>query len=118
VGVVGGGCGVMAPTLPAPNSTAACCCSQSRSLLLLQVQEGLDSELSASLDRTEAAVRTCDASGEAPLVLYVSKMVAVPAAALPRCVAGWLWLGGWSHQSVRQGDASTGSYIMACLAGR
>lgn len=42
-------------------------------------------ELAASLDATDAAVRECDSSPDSPLVLYVSKMVAVPASALPRC---------------------------------
>lgn len=41
-------------------------------------------ELAASLDAVEGAVRRCDTAADAPLVLYVSKMVAVPAAALPR----------------------------------
>lgn len=41
-------------------------------------------ELAASLDAVEAAVRGCDPSPDAPMVLYVSKMVAVPANALPR----------------------------------
>lgn len=44
----------------------------------------LGAELAASLDATEEAVRRCAAAPDAPLVLYVSKMVAVPASALPR----------------------------------
>lgn len=40
--------------------------------------------LASSLDAVEGAVRRCDTEADAPLVLYVSKMVAVPAAALPR----------------------------------
>lgn len=43
-----------------------------------------------SLDASEAAVKSCSADPQGPLVLYVSKMVAVPAAALPRCVNGWV----------------------------
>lgn len=50
----------------------------------LQVQSGLSAELQQSLDACEAAVRACSAGPDAPLVLYVSKMVAVPANALPR----------------------------------
>lgn len=50
-------------------------------------------ELAASLDAVEGVVRRCETAADAPLVLYVSKMVAVPAAALPRCAAsctpGW-----------------------------
>lgn len=49
-----------------------------------QVQSGLSAELRDSLDACEAGVRACSTSPEAPLVLYVSKMVAVPANALPR----------------------------------
>lgn len=41
--------------------------------------------LRASLDAGEAALRACSADSEAPVVLYVSKMVAIPASALPRC---------------------------------
>lgn len=44
----------------------------------------ISAELQGSLDATEAAVRGCTTAGEAPLVVYVSKMVAVPASALPR----------------------------------
>lgn len=44
-------------------------------------------ELAASLDAVEGVVRRCETAADAPLVLYVSKMVAVPAAALPRCAA-------------------------------
>ena len=36
------------------------------------------------LQCVEAAVRACDTTPCAPLVIYVSKMVAVPAGALPR----------------------------------
>ena len=36
------------------------------------------------LDAAEKAVQSCDTSPEAPCIVYVSKMVAVPAAALPR----------------------------------
>lgn len=50
-----------------------------------QVDGGqLGAELAAGLDASEGAVRRCEAGADAPLVLYVSKMVAVPAAALPR----------------------------------
>lgn len=45
----------------------------------------LGAGVQAELDRTEAALAACDSSPDAPLVVYVSKMVAVPAAALPRC---------------------------------
>ena len=38
------------------------------------------------LDATHRGVEMCDTSAEAPVVVYVSKMVAVPAAALPRYV--------------------------------
>jgi ribosome assembly protein 1 len=38
----------------------------------------------ADLDRAEAALAACDASVDAPVVVYISKMVAVPAMALPR----------------------------------
>lgn len=38
----------------------------------------------AALAAMEAAVACCDTSPTAPLVVYVSKMVAVPASALPR----------------------------------
>lgn len=48
----------------------------------------MPAELAAGLDAVEAAVRGCDPSPDAPLVLYVSKMVAVPASALPRCAGG------------------------------
>jgi hypothetical protein len=51
---------------------------------LHQQTSALPAELAASLDACEAAVRGCAAAADAPLVLYVSKMVAVPAAALPR----------------------------------
>ena len=37
-----------------------------------------------ALDDAEYAVESCSTSPEAPCVVYVSKMVAVPAAALPR----------------------------------
>ena len=43
-------------------------------------------EVRAALDAVEAAVASCDASEDAPAVVYVSKMVAVPASALPRCI--------------------------------
>lgn len=43
-------------------------------------------ELAAALDAMELAVSTCDSSESAPTVIYVSKMVAVPASALPRAV--------------------------------
>lgn len=57
---------------------------------LLQIQSGLSAELQGSLDACEAGVRACNTSPDAPLVLYVSKMVAVPANALPRWEAGAL----------------------------
>jgi ribosome assembly protein 1 len=41
-------------------------------------------ELQASLHRMERCVAECAKGEEAPLVIYVSKMVAVPANALPR----------------------------------
>ncbi len=37
-----------------------------------------------ALDSAERGVENCDTSPEVPCVVYVSKMVAVPAAALPR----------------------------------
>jgi len=37
-----------------------------------------------ALDSAEHGVESCNTSPEAPCVVYVSKMVAVPAAALPR----------------------------------
>ena len=37
-----------------------------------------------ALDAAERGVERCDPSPEAPCVVYVSKMVAVPAAAIPR----------------------------------
>ena len=37
-----------------------------------------------ALDSAEHGVESCSTSPEAPCVVYVSKMVAVPAAALPR----------------------------------
>ena len=40
-----------------------------------------------ALDDAEQAVEHCSTSGEVPVVVYVSKMVAVPAAALPRSAA-------------------------------
>ena len=40
--------------------------------------------LVADLDRVEAALAACDTSVDAPVVVYISKMVAVPAIALPR----------------------------------
>ena len=39
-----------------------------------------------ALSAAEHGVECCDTSPEAPCVVYVSKMVAVPAAALPRYV--------------------------------
>lgn len=53
----------------------------------------MPAELAAGLDAAEAAVRGCDPSPDAPLVLYVSKMVAVPANALPRCAGRGVNLG-------------------------
>ena len=44
----------------------------------------LSPELQGSLDATEASVWGCSTAEDAPLVVYVSKMVAVPASALPR----------------------------------
>ncbi len=44
----------------------------------------LPPDVQARLHAMEAAVGTCDTSPGAPLVVYVSKMVAVPASALPR----------------------------------
>lgn len=41
-------------------------------------------QLRAALDEVEAAVASCSAEESAPTVVYVSKMVAVPANALPR----------------------------------
>ncbi len=41
-------------------------------------------ELAEALNTIENAVSSCDASENAPTVLYISKMVAVPASALPR----------------------------------
>ena len=41
-----------------------------------------------SIDEIQAAVQCCVTSGNAPLMVYVSKMVAVPAAALPRQPGG------------------------------
>ncbi|GAB4820198.1 hypothetical protein N2152v2_007244 [Parachlorella kessleri] len=41
-------------------------------------------QLAQLLEATEAALRRCSADPEAPCVVYVSKMVAVPANALPR----------------------------------
>lgn len=48
-------------------------------------------ELAAALDASEAALGACDGSPDAPTVLYVSKMVAVPASALPRCASLAPW---------------------------
>ena len=39
------------------------------------------------MDNAEQAVEHCSTSDEAPVVVYVSKMVALPAAALPRSAA-------------------------------
>ena len=36
------------------------------------------------LQRVQAAMAACSTSADAPLVAYVSKMIAVPASALPR----------------------------------
>ena len=41
-----------------------------------------------SIDKIQAAVQACATSGDAPLMVYVSKMVAVPAAVLPRQPGG------------------------------
>ena len=41
-------------------------------------------ELSKSLDEVETALYTCDTRSEAPLIAYISKMIAVPSLALPR----------------------------------
>jgi len=41
-------------------------------------------QLAEALGKVEKAVSSCDASDNAPTVLYISKMVAVPASALPR----------------------------------
>lgn len=41
-------------------------------------------QLEAALDASEAALAACSADPSAPAVVYVSKMVAVPASALPR----------------------------------
>lgn len=41
-------------------------------------------DLAASLASIETAIRCCDTRDSAPLVLYVSKMVSVPATSLPR----------------------------------
>ena len=41
-----------------------------------------------SIDEIQAAVQSCATSSDAPLMVYVSKMVAVPAAALPRQPGG------------------------------
>lgn len=46
----------------------------------------LPPDVQARLHAMEAAVGACDTSPGAPLVVYVSKMVAVPASALPRWV--------------------------------
>ena len=40
-----------------------------------------------ALDNAEQAVEHCSISDKAPVVVYVSKMVAIPAAALPRSAA-------------------------------
>ncbi len=59
--------------------------SQEQQMVL---QHSLTSELSyaalQALNAAEHGVGSCDTSPEAPCVVYVSKMVAVPAAALPR----------------------------------
>ncbi|KAL3134116.1 hypothetical protein ABBQ32_008537 [Trebouxia sp. C0010 RCD-2024] len=44
----------------------------------------LSKDLQEALDAAEKGVERCNTSPEAPVVVYVSKMVAVPAAALPR----------------------------------
>ncbi|KAA6422007.1 MAG: Ribosomal S5 Elongation factor G III V family [Trebouxia sp. A1-2] len=44
----------------------------------------LPKDLQQALDSAEHGVESCNTSPEAPCVVYVSKMVAVPAAALPR----------------------------------
>lgn len=41
-------------------------------------------ELEAALEAAEGALRACSTDPQAPCVVYVSKMVAVPANALPR----------------------------------
>lgn len=41
-------------------------------------------QLAKALIKVEKAIATCDASEKAPTVVYISKMVAVPASALPR----------------------------------
>lgn len=43
-----------------------------------------DPALQQALAKAEAALRACSTDPEAPCVVYVSKMVAVPAGALPR----------------------------------
>ena len=48
-----------------------------------------------ALDSAEHGVERCDTSPEAPCVVYVSKMVAVPAAALPRYAPAFIYV---AHQ--------------------
>ena len=48
-----------------------------------------------ALDSAEHGVESCDTSPEAPCVVYVSKMVAVPAAALPRYAPAFIYV---AHQ--------------------
>ena len=40
--------------------------------------------LAAELERTDAALAACSTAPDAPVVVYISKMVAVPTIALPR----------------------------------
>ncbi|PRW32859.1 ribosomal S5 Elongation factor G III V family [Chlorella sorokiniana] len=71
------------PIAAAPERYARLLPPRPEQLKAAAAEEG-GAELAASLDAVEGAVRQCDTATDAPLVLYVSKMVAVPAAALPR----------------------------------
>jgi hypothetical protein len=53
---------------------------------LHQTQEFLDCVVcQAGVEAAERAVAACSTDSDSPLLVYVSKMVAVPVAALPRC---------------------------------
>ena len=54
-----------------------------------QVKSSTTNVVLQALDDAEQAVEHCSTSDKAPVVVYVSKMVAVPAAALPRSATLW-----------------------------
>ncbi|CAK0786123.1 hypothetical protein CVIRNUC_009336 [Coccomyxa viridis] len=77
--------GMAVEQLPDPASAAP---ERLPRLLALDAMDALDSSLSASaqqeLEACQKAASACSTDPGAPLVAYVSKMVAVPASALPR----------------------------------